>query len=356
VTELLRLARAAGAFTLRRETIAESALDGVLAEEQVLVEVEAASVAGPELARAAGEGEPEPGIAAVGIVIAAGLGADHLVGQRVVCGPSIPCGECTRCRRGRPELCDARAPVGAAGGAALANRVVAGARWACPLVPPIEISGPEAALLPREASLAYTLYARANLAPGARVAILGRGALARLCLGVLAAQGIKAIAVAAGDDSWAEVARAAGAEVVRTEAAPEAEALRRALAASAPEGAANDPPDAIFETTGEPWARELALELAAPAGLALLVGRGVTGASGRQTAIDAAADAGVTVLGVAGPHPDLLPEVAALAARGELDLAAAAAVVTIDELPEVAGKLARGELPGRAAVATWRRG
>ncbi|MCB9563316.1 MAG: hypothetical protein H6708_23195 [Kofleriaceae bacterium] len=38
------------------------------------------------------------------------------------------------------------------------------------------------------------------------------------------------------------------------------------------------------------------------------------------------------MVGVAGCHPDLLPELVALAVRGELDVAGAAAVVTLDGL------------------------
>jgi hypothetical protein len=52
----------------------------------------------------------------------------------------------------------------------------------------------------------------------------------------------------------------------------------------------------------------------------------------------------VTVLSVAGAHPDLYPELAALAARGELDLAAAVEVHPREALPSLPDRLRRGEL------------
>jgi threonine dehydrogenase-like Zn-dependent dehydrogenase len=357
VTERLRLAFADGSFSVRRDEQPE--VTG-LAPEQVLVEVEAAAVAAPELARASGAGHPDPGIAVVGIVTRAGRGADHLVGARVVCGPTSPCGDCARCRRGRPELCATRCPAGADGGESLASHVIAGARWICPLGEPIAIEGPEAALLGREATLAYTLYARGNLAPGARAVVLGHGAVARFCLEILAAQGIRPIAIAptAGGDAWVEVATRAGAELLRIDAEPDLEQLRERLAASAPEGSVSELPEAIIETSGEAAARALAVDLSCPGSVAILAGRGMTGtrdlAPAEPAVLDRAADAGVSVLGVAGPQPDLVPEVAALAAKGELDLQGAAAIAPIAELAALLDQLASGALAGRAGVALWR--
>ena len=352
--ENLRLVCFEGAFSLRRDSLARP---GALEREQVLVQVEAAAVAGPELARATGDARPERGCAVVGVAVDAGSGALHLVGSRVVCGPVLPCGDCDRCRGGLPAMCASRAFVGGDGGEALTSHVIGHARWMCPLAPPIEVAGPEAALLGREAALAYALYVRAGLAPSQRAVVLGRGAVARLTLDILVAQGIGAISVAS-DDAWAERARAAGAEVVRTEPGQNAAAIRAQLVAMAPEEAAGDALDAILETTGDAALRALAVALARPGAVAVLASRGVTGASAGAFAqasseLDDAIDEGVTVLGVAGPHPDFVPEVAALAARGELDLAAAAAVVPVADLPALAGQLARGELPGRAGVAVW---
>ncbi len=344
MTRAVRLVHAGGAFAADK---VELSIPETLGHEQVLVEVEAATVGFPELARATCAESSPGGISAVGIASRAGAGAEHLLGKRVACGPDIPCGDCRRCRRGHPELCESRQRVG---GDAFASHVIAGARWLCPLAPPIEVAGPEAALLAREATAAYTLYARANLAPGARALVLGRGVVARLCVQILAAQGIRA-AVAASDAEWGKCAADAGAEVLQLDGEPDAKVLRERISATAGEEASAEV-DAVFETSGEPTSRALALALASPGATAILAGRGITGApmERRQTSVDEAADAGATIIGVAGPHPDLLPEAAALAARGELDLASAAEVRPIEDVGALADALSRGELPGRSGV------
>jgi hypothetical protein len=59
------------------------------------------------------------------------------------------------------------------------------------------------------------------------------------------------------------------------------------------------------------------------------------GATGMPTAtvdLGDALDEDSTVIGVAGAHPDLLVDVAAMAVKGELDVAAACDAVPVDDL------------------------
>ncbi len=349
--ELSHLERGGGTWRLVRS---ELPAPEELAREQVLVALEAAAVAEPELARATGHRGAVAGIAGVGTVVRAGSGAEHLTGARVALSPVIPCGECARCRRGNPAVCPSRGAVGAGESEALASHVVARARWLCVLEPPIEVGGAPAALLGREAALAYSLYARAGIAPGERAVVLGRGAVARFAVEILAAKGVLPAAVAT-DGDWAEIAGAAGAQVVRADPEPDPDAILEALRERAPEEVGADAAGVIVETSGTAELRGLALALARPGGTAVLAGDRSRSAPSAEPpgALGTAASEGITLLGVPGPHPDLIPELAAMAARGDIDLAAAAAVAELDEIPAIAGKLARGALPGRAGVALF---
>lgn len=249
----------------------------------VRVAVEAASCAEPELAALAGGESPvAPGGAAVGRVVAAGEGAAHLVGRRVLVGPVDGCGECSVCRRALPFACSGGAILGATRQGALAGVVEVRARWVCPLDGGLEVPGPSAALLAREAVLAYALAARVGLAAGDRARVVGGGPVAALARQVMTLRGARA-----GDDAEAD--------------APITKVL-----------VVDDAPGSVAE----------ALALAGPGAAVAVRALGADGAEGMPALLAR----GGAVLGVPFAHPDLVPEVAALAVRGELDLAAAAAI------------------------------
>jgi hypothetical protein len=160
---------------------------------------------------------------------------------------------------------------------------VARARWALPLDGGLELEGPSAALVPREAADAYALLARAGAGAGDRMVIAGRGPVARLAH---------------------QLARRRG---VRTEG----------------DGIAG----AVLVASDD--ARDLST---VPEGVPLIVAlaRGDLAAGLAPSRIAALLAAGGALVGVPAAHPDLYAEVAALAVKGELDLADAATVV---ELP-----------------------
>ncbi|HKA87440.1 MAG TPA: alcohol dehydrogenase catalytic domain-containing protein [Haliangiales bacterium] len=285
--------------------------------EEIIVEVEAAAFGVPELralARATGRA---PGAAAVGRVVRAGDAARHLLHKRVVAGPTLACGDCDLCRRGRVATCPHARRYGVDVDGAFASHLVAPARWVLALDGPFDglFPGPAAAALAREAPLAYEMLARAGVAPGETTIWLGDSPTASL---------------------GAAVARAAGA--VGLTLSPEEEelspqALRAAIAARA--GA---PPWRAFDTSGGSLGRRRALALAAPGGTLVALAPGDLAPIG----VDDALAAEVTIVGVAGPHPDLYPEVAALAARGDIDLAATVTVVPPEEIPTLPERLRAG--------------
>jgi threonine dehydrogenase-like Zn-dependent dehydrogenase len=280
--------------------------------------VEAAAFSVPELhALASGSGFA-PGAAAVGRVSRAGEAATHLDGQRVVVGPILACGECDACRRGHPAVCPTARRYGWDLDGAFASHVVAASRWVLPLHGALDgvAPGPAAAALGREAPLAYEMLARAGVTPGEAAIWLGEGPVARLGL---------------------EIARAKGANSVslsHEERALPPEALPEALRARA--GA---PPWRVFDTGATEPSRRRGLSLASGGGTLVCL---ALARDDRPLPLGAALATEVAILGVAAPHPDLYPEVAALAARGDIDLAGAITVVPAAEIPTLPRRLRHG--------------
>lgn len=264
---------------------------------ELLVEIEAAVVAAPERALFDGSGRFAPGEAAVGVVVAAGAAAGDALGQRMVVGPVRACAECDVCRRGHPAVCPNRSQFGIDCHGTVASHVVVPRRWATALAGPLAgvAPGPTAALLGREAALAYEMIVRAGLAPGETTVWVGGGPIATLGMALARAKGATAYADHdAPPSSWR-----------------------------------------IFETSGQDAGRARAAGLAA-AGATVVLAPGIGIVPSELWNRE------VTVVGVAGPHPDLVPELCALVARGELALDAAARLAPLDALPSVLAELRSG--------------
>ncbi len=282
------------------------------------------------------------GVAAVGRVIATGEAAAEWLGARVLVPSHAPCGECDLCRRGGVVLCPDGELVGVTGPGALATAMTARARWLVRLEAPLALPGPAAAALGGDVAMAYALYARLGISPREPVVVWGDGALARLTVLMLLAKGAPPI-VATDDDALTAVLPAG---VVRCAADPAAvnQALADAGAGRRPRKLALTDPAHLGPALAVAGARGvLAIATHAPLG--------ASAASGLTTALAAALAAEITIAGVIGCHPDLLPELVALAVRGDLDLAATTEVIAVAELgPRLA---ARAERPDpRTLVAT----
>lgn len=268
-------------------------------DDRVLVAVEGAAV-GPWGATPRGR---VPGVAAVGRVIACGGAATEWMDARVLVPTLSPCGECDRCRRGGAAMCPDGASHGVDGPGALASALTAAARWLVRLDPPLDLAGPAVAALGGELALAYALYARIGVGPREPTIIAGGGVVARAAAAILAAKG----APVSADMSEHDVRRPR--KVIVTDAARLAETLA----------------------------------LAGPrATIAVLTAPGFGGGS-VDLDLRAAMAQEITLTGVAGCHPDLVPELVALAVRGDLDLASMTEVVALDELES--RLKARGDQP-----------
>jgi L-iditol 2-dehydrogenase len=308
-----------------------------LAPDELQVEIEAAVVGPPELAALSTEpssaerarGAVAPGTAGVGRVVAAGAAAAHRVGERVLVGPVQACGECDVCRRGHMAVCPARVRLGVDRPGTLGGEVVVRARVTLglggPLADAAGLAGPAAALLPREAALSYELLVRAGVAAGEVTVWLGGGPVAALGQALAQAKGALGLAPTAAE--------------LALEPAEAALALRARLAETGAGGA----PLRVYEVSGRADARARAVALAGPGATLGLLGAEVAGAPETPDLPSALVDRDVVILGVAGPHPDLLPELAALVARGDLELGSRCEVRGWDELTTLRAAPGGGE-------------
>ena len=241
----------------------------------------------------------QAGIAAgVGRVVAAGDRTQGLLDRRVLVGPIDPCGECDVCRRGGAAVCPLarrRTELGT-------SAVVAG-RWLVPLGDGLELPTPAAAAVAGDVVLAYTLYARTGVGPREPVVVVGGSPISRFLIEILLAKGIAPTAVAE-PGPWAAWLAGKGVAVARDRAS--------LTAAFAAQSLGTKPWRVIC---GDPAATSDAVELAGPrATLTLLATAAPQPIAGAVIARE------VTVIGVAGAHPDLVVEAAAMCVKGEIDL------------------------------------
>ncbi len=197
---------------------------------------------------------PAQGHELSGTVAAIGVGTEGIApGDRVAVQPMISCGACKECAEGRYGLCPRLEHIGVARSGGFAELCLAPAENLF-LLPP-NVSDDEGALLDCVAVAVHAVR-RVPVAPGARVIVLGAGAiglavaqLAKLCGGH--------VTVVATRQAPLEVARARGAdEVVDV-------------------GAGEDSPtdaDVVFETAGGPTLLDRALAAAGPGATIGLVG------------------------------------------------------------------------------------
>jgi len=273
-------------------------------------------------------------VGAVGVVDDGSPRGAKWHGLRVLVGMFDACGECDVCRRGGAPVCPRGRVREVPGGA---RRMRAATRWLVALDDGLVVAGAAAAAVPGDVALAYTLYARTGVAPRDPVVVTGGDAVARFLVEVLVAKGIAPVVVAdPADDAWCVWLAARGAGVARVvPAASDADAragVRDALAALA-----QDPTAA--KAGGRPWrviataALARAAALAGPRATLTTCVATATADAAAGPALLAALAREVAILGVAAPHPDLVLETAALAAKGELDLSAGTVVRRADEAP-----------------------
>ena len=266
----------------------------------------------------------QPGGAAVGLVDEAAEGAAALLGKRVLVPALDPCGQCEVCRRGGAAVCPLAKRHDVAG-----PRLRVASRWVVALGGGLDLPVPAAAAVAGDVATAYTLYARTGLSSREPAVIVGADPIARFLVEILRAKGITPTVVGGGDDAWRSWLLARGAAAVPDDSAHVRDAVTAAVAAQG--------------LGARPWRVIATSASALPAAAAL---------AGPRATLTVYADAAcpalpgdvlareVTVIGVAGPHPDLIVEAAAMCVKREIDLAAG--VTTEDGDPTRARVIAIG--------------
>ena len=242
------------------------------------------------------------GGAAVGRVVA-GARAGSLLDRRVLIGPSDPCGECDVCRRGGAAVCP-----GARRRELRGATITAAARWLVPLGDGLDLPLPAAAAVAGDVAIAYTLYARTGVGPREPVVVLGGTPIGRFLIEILIAKGIQP-AVIAADGAWADWLRERGVTIALD---------RAALAAVFARGDHGTRPWRVI--CADPAGVAAAAELAGPRAT-------LTALAGGAALPGEVLSREVAIVGVAGPHPDLVVEAAALCVKREVDVVAGTSLV-----------------------------
>jgi D-arabinose 1-dehydrogenase-like Zn-dependent alcohol dehydrogenase len=224
-----------------------------------------------------------------GTVVEAGEAAREWMGRRVVVPRILPCGDCAACRRGHVALCPFRAAR-----SGLGARETVPARWLTSVEPPLWPEGAELwqlAALADAALAPYTALSRAGVGPGDRVVVVGDDGRARFAAAIAAAKGATVERV--GHDASGKSVDAAASGGAQTVGA--------------------------FVLATRPIDYATALSLVSPGCTIVLLDGDPRGELPTDWPALIAAEA--HVIGAVGGHPDLLPELCALAVRGQLPLA-----------------------------------
>jgi (R,R)-butanediol dehydrogenase / meso-butanediol dehydrogenase / diacetyl reductase len=198
----------------------------------------------------------------VGRVVATGSAVDEIaIGERVVCGAGVSCGECEWCRAGRTNLCAGYSTIGLHRDGGLAEYVSSPARI-CLRVP--EGVSDEAAATAQPLAVALHAVRRSGVEEGQSCAVIGAGGIGAFIIAAAAARASPLIALDIDVDRLATALRL-GADVaidVRGQTIEQA-----ILSETGGEGA-----QVVIESSGAPDAPAAALAAARRGGRVLLVG------------------------------------------------------------------------------------
>lgn len=266
-----------------------------------------------------GFGHPLPvllGHEGAGVVETVGEGVEHVqAGDRVVVGWRSPCGECAWCRRGATHLCrtppragrrmhtaDGRHLFGALQTGTFATRTVVAAAALVPLA--VDLPAEQACLIGcAVATGVCSVLKTAEVWEGARVAVIGCGAVGLSVIQGAVVAGAAEIHALDLDERKLEEARRFGATHTGPE---EAERL-----------------DFVFDVVGRPETVAQGLDMLGHAGTLVYIGLPEPGAEAALP-LDYAFDRRLRILVSHGgdhvPAEDF-PRLAQLAAEGQLDLA-----------------------------------
>ncbi len=214
------------------------------ADGDVLVHVRAAGICGSEL-----HGARHPGFRKPPLIMGHEFAGISAAGDRVVINPMLSCGHCELCRGGLRQVCRDRQIIGVHRAGGFAERVAVPGST---LRPVPDWLGWEAAAMVEPAANAVHAWRLARADPGARVAVLGCGAIGLLCTAAAVAGGAGRVDVTDLDPGRLAQARRLGATRAGTELDGEY--------------------DVIFDAVGSPVTRAISVRQQRPGGTAIWLG------------------------------------------------------------------------------------
>jgi (R,R)-butanediol dehydrogenase / meso-butanediol dehydrogenase / diacetyl reductase len=197
-----------------------------------------------------------------GRVVARGSEAAGLsIGDRVVCGAGVSCGECEWCLRGRTNLCARYYTLGLHSHGGLTQYVSTPASL-CRVVP--ETCSDDAAAMAQPLAVALHALRRSGATQMQSVAVIGAGGIGSFLIGAAAASGFRELIAVDIDD--ARLANACDLGASRAVNARREDAVT-AIRAATGEGA-----DVVLEASGAPQSPGVAIAAAKRGGTVLIVG------------------------------------------------------------------------------------
>jgi 2-desacetyl-2-hydroxyethyl bacteriochlorophyllide A dehydrogenase len=232
--------------------------------DEVLVEVDANGLCGSDVHFYTGH-RALPGPMVLGheitghiVAVGAQVPAQRL-GERVAIEPNIPCGECALCARGLGRICPKKQTIGQTRWGGMAEYVAVPHDYAWSI--PETFALRDAATI-EPTAVGVHAFNRAQVAPGATVAVVGAGGVGLLLVTIAVAHGNRVV-VLEPNPARCEAARAAGA-VSAVPAPPdvqETQALFEQFGVTT-----------IFECAGLAATTQRCLDAAPPGSLIMLVG------------------------------------------------------------------------------------
>ena len=276
----------------------------------------------------------------VGRVEALGDGVESVaVGDRVVSGAGVSCGECAWCRAGRTNLCASYYTLGLSAPGGLADQVISPASILVGVPDGVNDVG---AAMAQPLAVAIHALDRGGVGPGMTVAVLGIGGIGGFLVGAASTRELRRLIAVDVDPNKLALAEALGADdAIDARGADVAAAIREATAG---EGA-----DVVIEASGVPANPSVAIHATRRGGQVVIVG--LQADPPPVDIFDAALREVDLVATVAHICDSNLPESLAVLAQTELAGEVLGEVVPMTNLVEDAiAPLAAGTAPGKMVV------
>jgi (R,R)-butanediol dehydrogenase / meso-butanediol dehydrogenase / diacetyl reductase len=277
----------------------------------------------------------------VGEVVATGGGVmDFSLGDRVVSGSGISCGQCDWCRAGRTNLCAHYRTIGLHVDGGLAEYVRSPAGICLPVPAGLH---DEAAAIAQPLAVALHAVRRSGLRPGQSCAVIGVGGIGAFIVAAAASLGAAPLLALDIDDGRLETARALGATLT-------ANTREGTLDAAIHAELGADGADVVIEASGIPPAPAAAIAGTKRGGRVLIVG---LQSAPRELDLLAMAVREIELTTTLAHVCDVdLPEALALLDKGGVAEAVTDRVIALEDLLEDGIKpLAEGTARGKIVVA-----